>query len=155
KADRRTHLLRGGTEDGMKTSERGKADGAYFTDTHSPGHVLTLEQLDYDNAKFPMDSRDRAAIGALAAGETYVVRYAEEDDSGEAPTWGTITRLPADTTVRALVRNGEVLGMGFDDAAAHKDAVDRGAAPLDLTAGEYVDGTLAALSGWTDILIGP
>jgi hypothetical protein len=30
-----------------------------------------------------------------------VVRYAEEED-GEAPQWGTITRLADDTTVRAL-----------------------------------------------------
>ena len=65
----------------------------------------------------------------------------------EAPTWGTISRLPADTTVRALVRSGAVLGMGFDDATARQDAMDRGTNAADVAAGEYVDGTLAALSG--------
>jgi hypothetical protein len=117
--------------------------------------ALTLEQVDYDPAKFPLDPRDEAAIEALAPGETYVVRYAEEDDDGEAPTWGAITRFPDDTTVRALVRNGTVLGMAFDDAAARQDAIDRGADLAEAAAGEYVEGTLAALSGWGDLLIGP
>lgn len=128
---------------------------AYFTDSNSPNVALTLEQLDYDPAKFPIDGRDEAAIEALAPGETYVVLHAGEDDDGESPFWGTITRLPADTPVRALVRAGAVLGMAFDDDAARRDAVDRGAARADVAAGEYVDGTLAALSGWGDALIGP
>ena len=84
-----------------------------------------------------------------------MVQHAEDDDDREAPIRGTITRLPDDTTVRAPVRNGAVLGMAFDDAAARQDAVDRGADPTDVAAGEYVDGTLAALSGWGDVLIGP
>lgn len=124
---------------------------AYFTDSNSPSVALTLEQLDYDPAKFPMARRDLVAIDALNPGETYVVQYSEEEDDDEAPTWGTITRLLDDKTVRALVRNGAVLGMAFDDAAARQDAMDRRAD----AAGEYVDGTLAALSGWSDILIGP
>ncbi|MEP7124059.1 MAG: hypothetical protein ABJE95_24240 [Byssovorax sp.] len=137
----------------MKTNENGNADQAYFTDSNSPNTALTLEQIDYDPAKFPLDPRDGAAIEALAPGETYAVQYAEEDD--EAPTWGTIARLPTDTTVRALVRDGAVLGMGFDDATACQDAVDRDADSADVAAGQYVDGTLAALSGWGDVLIGP
>ena len=138
----------------METRHKSAMDQAYFTDSNSPNVALTLEQLDYDNAKFPMASRDQAAIEALNPGETYVVQFSEEEDD-EAPFWGTITRLPDDTTVRALVRNGAVLGMAFDDAAARQDAVDRGADPTDVAAGEYVDGTLAALSGWGDVLIGP
>lgn len=139
----------------MKTSDDDTRIQAYFTDSNSPNTTLTLEQLDYDPAKFPIDGRDEAAIEALAPGETYVVQHAEDDEDEEAPTWGTITRLPADTTVRALVRSGVVLGIAFDDAAARQDAVDRGADPTDAAAGEYVDGTLAALSGWGDLLIGP
>jgi hypothetical protein len=139
----------------METRDKSAMDQAYFTDSNSPNVALTLEQVDYDPAKFPIDPRDEAAIEGLVPGATYVVQYAEEDDDGEAPTWGTITRLPDDTTVRALVRNGAVLGMAFDDAAARQDAVDRGADPTDVAAGEYVDGTLAALSGWGDVLIGP
>ena len=138
----------------METRDKSAMDQAYFTDSNSPNVALTLEQLDYDNAKFPMAWRDQAAIGALNPGETYVVQFSEEGDD-EAPFWGTITRLPDDTTVRALVRNGAVLGMAFDDAAARQDAVDRGADPTDVAAGEYVDGTLAALSGWGDVLIDP
>ena len=138
----------------MKTSENGTTNQAYFTDSNSPNTALTLEQLDYDPAKFPIDGRDEAAIDALAPGETYVVQHREEDDD-EAPFWGTITRLPADTAVRALVRDGAVLGMAFDDAAARQDAIDRGADLTDVAAGQYVDGTLAALSGWGDVLIGP
>ena len=139
----------------METRDKCAMDQAYFTDSNSPNVALTLEQLDYDNAKFPMAWRDQAAIGALTPGETYVVQSSEEEDDDEAPSWGTITRLPDDTTVRALVRSGAVLGMAFDDAAARQDAVDRGADPTDVAAGEYVDGTLAALSGWGDVLIGP
>jgi hypothetical protein len=139
----------------METSDKSAMDQAYFTDSNSPNVALTLEQLDYDNAKFPMAGRDQAAIQALNPSETYVVQYSEEEDDDEAPFWGTITRLPDDTTVRALVRNGAVLGMAFDDAAARQDAMDRGADPADVAAGEYVDGTLAALSGWGDVLIGP
>ena len=139
----------------METRRKSVMAPAYFTDSNSPNVALTLEQVDYDPAKFPLDPRDEAAIEGLVPGETYVVQYAEEDDDGEAPFWGTITRLPDDTTVRALVRNGAVLGMAFDDAAARQDAVDRGADPTDVAAGEYVDGTLAALSGWGDVLIGP
>ncbi|MFS8066649.1 MAG: hypothetical protein ACMG6S_09790, partial [Byssovorax sp.] len=45
-------------------------------------------------------------------------------------------------------------GMAFTDAAARQDAVDRGTDSTDVAAGEYVDGTLAALSGWGDLLIG-
>ena len=131
----------------METRSKSARAPAYFTDTNSPNVALTLEQVDYDPAKFPIDPRDEAAIEALAPGETYVVQHAEDDDDGEAPIWGTITRLPDDTTVRALVRNGAVLGMSFDDAAARQDAMDHGADPTDVAAGEYVDGTLAALSG--------
>jgi hypothetical protein len=138
----------------MKTRDIGDEDEAYLTDGNSPNTALTLEQLDYDNAKFPMAPRDQAAIAALDPGETYVVQYTEEEDD-EAPFWGTITRLPADTPVRALVRDGAVLGMAFDDAAARQDAIDRGADLTDVAAGEYIDGTLAALSGWGDVLIGP
>jgi hypothetical protein len=141
-------------EDAMQTSQQSTMNQAYFTDSNSPNAALTLEQLDYDPAKYPMDPRDEAAIEALVPGESYVVRYAETEDE-EAPQWGTITRLADDTTVRALVRDGVVLGMAFDDAAARQDAVDRGANPNDVAAGEYVDGTLAALSGWADVLIGP
>ena len=65
-----------------------------------------------------------------------MVQHAEDDDDREAPIWGTITRLPDDTTVRALVRNGAVLEMTFDDAAARKDAMDRGVNPTDVAAGE-------------------
>jgi hypothetical protein len=140
-------------EDTMESSDQSTTNQAYFTDSNSPNVALTLAQVDYDPAKFPIDARDEAAIEALAPGKTYVVQYTEEDD--EAPTWGTITRLPHDTTARALVRNGAVLGMAFDDAAARQDAMDRGADPTDVSAGEYVDGTLAALSGWGDLLIGP
>lgn len=139
----------------METRDKSAMDQAYFTDSNSPNVALTLEQLDYDNAKFPMAWRDQAAIGALNPGETYVVQYSEEEDDDEAPFWGTITRLPDDMTVRALVRNGAVLGMAFDDAAAREDAMARGADPTDVAAGEYVDGTLAAPSGWGDVLIGP
>jgi hypothetical protein len=141
-------------EDAMQTKGQNTTNEAYFTDSNSPTFVLTLEQVDYDNAKYPMAGPDIRAIAALVPGESYVVRYAETDDD-EAPQWGTITRLADDTTVRALVRDGVVLGMAFDDAAARQDAVDRGANPNDVAAGEYVDGTLAALSGWADVLIGP
>jgi hypothetical protein len=138
----------------MKTSDIGDEDPAYFTDRNSPNTALTLEQLDYDNAKFPMAPRDQAAIAALNPGETYVVQYSKEEDD-EAPFWGAITHLAADTPVRALVRDRAVLGMAFDDAAARHDAIDRGADLPDVAAGEYVDGTLAALSDWGDVLIGP
>jgi hypothetical protein len=139
----------------METLDQSTMNYAYFTDSNSPNVALTLEQIDYDPAKFPIDPRDEAAIEALAPGETYMVQHAEDDEDGEAPSWGTITRLPDDTTVRALVRSGAVLGMAFDDAAARQDAMDRGADSTDVSAGEYVDGTLAALSGWGDVLIGP
>jgi hypothetical protein len=141
-------------EDAMQTSQHGTTNEAYFTDSNSPTFVLTLEQVDYDPAKYPMATRDLVAIAALVPGESYEVRYAEEEDE-EAPTWGTITRLADDTAVRALIWDGVVLGMAFDDAAARQDAVDRGADPNDVAAGEYVDGTLGALSGWADVLIGP
>ena len=65
-----------------------------------------------------------------------MVQHAEDDDDGEAPIWGTITRRPDDTTVRALVRNGAVLEMAFDDAAARQDAMDRGVDATDVAAGE-------------------
>jgi hypothetical protein len=139
----------------METSDQNTINQVYFTDSNSSNVAMTLEQLDYDPAKFPIDPRDEAAIEALAPGETYVVQHAEDDDDGEAPIWGTITRLLDNTTVRALVRNGAVLGMAFDDAGACQDAVDCGVDPTDVAAGEYIDGTLAALSGWSDLLIGP
>lgn len=138
----------------MKTTEQDNRTQAYFTDSNSPNVALTPEQLDYDNAKFPMAPRDQAAIAALNPGETYVVQCSEDEDD-EAPFWGTIARLPDDATVRALVRNGVVLGMAFEDEAARHDALERGVDRTDVAAGEYVDGTLAALSGWGDVLIGP
>ncbi len=135
-------------EDAMQTSEQGTAKQAYFTDSNSPNAALTLEQLDYDNAKYPMDPRDEAAIEALAAGEAYEVRFVEDDD--DAPVWGTITRIAHDTPVRALVWNGTVLGIAFDDAGARERALHEGADPTNVDAGEYLDGTLAALSRWND-----
>ena len=65
-----------------------------------------------------------------------MVQHAEDDDDREAPIRGTITRLPDDTTVWGLVRNGAVLEMAFDDAAARKYAMDRGVDPTDVAAGE-------------------
>jgi hypothetical protein len=75
------------------------------------------------------------------------------DIGDEDPAYFTDRNSP--NTALTLVRDGAVLGMAFDDAAARQDAVDRGADLAAVAAGEYVDGTLAALSGWGDVLIGP
>jgi hypothetical protein len=52
--------------------------------------------------------------------------------------------------VRALVWNGTVLGIAFDDAGARERALHEGAEPTNVDAGEYLDGTLAALSRWNE-----
>jgi hypothetical protein len=135
-------------EDAMPTSEEDTTKQAYFTDSYNPWGAMTLEQLDYDNAAFPMGPTDHGAIEALAVGETYEVRFVEEDD--DAPRWGTITRIADDTPVRALVWNGTVLGIAFDDAGARERALHEGADPTIVDAGESLDGTLAALSRWND-----
>ncbi len=137
-----------GMEDAMPTSEENTTKQAYFTDSDNPYAAMTLEQLDYDNAKYPMAPTDHRAIEALAVGETYEVRFVEDDD--DAPVWGTITRIADDTPVRALVWNGTVLGIAFDDAGARERALHEGADPTNVDAGEYRAGTLAALSRWND-----
>ena len=132
----------------MPTSEDDAIKQAYFTDSYNPYAAMTLEQLDYDNAKYPMAPTDHRAIEALAVGETYEVLFVEEDD--DAPVWGAIPRIADDTPVRALVWNGTVLGIAFDDAGARERALHEGADPTNVDAGEYLDGTLAALSRWND-----
>jgi hypothetical protein len=135
-------------EDAMPTNEEDTTKQAYFTDSLNPYAAMTLEQVDYDPAKYPMALTDLRAIAALAPGETYEVRFEQEGD--DAPCWGTITRIADDTPVRALVWNGTVLGISFDDARARERALHEGADPTHVDAGESLDGTLAALSRWND-----
>ncbi len=66
---------------------------ARYTDSNNPGKVLTFKALDYDNAKYPLDPRDAAAIKALAPGESYLPKHSGDGSDGDGPTWGTITRV--------------------------------------------------------------
>jgi hypothetical protein len=73
-------------------------DQGYFTDIISPNFLITIEQVDYDPAKFPLDPRDEATIEALAPGATYVVQHAEEDDDArqDATTADETTALESE-----------------------------------------------------------
>jgi hypothetical protein len=135
-------------EDAMPTREEDMKTQAYFTDRDNAYTAMTLVQLDYGNGKSPIAPMDYRVIAALAPGETHEVRFTEEGD--DAPIWVTITRLADDTPVRALVWNGTVLGIAFDDAGARQQALYEGADSTSVDAGEYLDGTLAALSRWND-----
>jgi hypothetical protein len=66
---------------------------ARYTDSNNPGEVLTFKALDYDNAKYPLDPRDAAAIKALAPGESYLPKHSGDGFDGDGRIWGTITRV--------------------------------------------------------------
>ncbi len=119
----------------------------YFTDSENPGRALTLQQLDYDPAKNYLDARDARAIEALAPGESHQPLPA---DRHEGPVWGLVTRLSAATQAKALVRAGEVLGVGLDEGGARADAVERCPTEAGAADVEVVDASLAAVSGWQD-----
>jgi hypothetical protein len=53
----------------METSDQNTINQAYFTDSNSSNVALTLEQGDYDPAKFPHDPRDEPAIASLATAD--------------------------------------------------------------------------------------